>query len=1169
MFFVLLSLFLRCALCLSPGEVAELQHIRSIVSSLNAGDLTGMKLPWRTGDLSDGCSLPGITCAGSRVISVVTIEIFIGGSDNQIFNAALVDYRNFPFLSKLTINHEQMVGDFNLKIPNLGVLRLDGSQSTSGSGGFSMQGTLPHSVFALSPFLEELSIFNFPKLTGTFPSVSALSNLLELGMQNTGMTGPFPNVPFANTPKSIVFIDTLLSGVLPSSYCKALTATPDNNGTGVGFAFNPNLVGLPSCFKTCLSTPINTHCEIVLNNICDIGSTLSDDVSIDSGISGVESDNCLTSADNPCTIGRDNELCLDCTGNPNSGFTYDNCGLCNKVGDPARNACVDCLGVPFGTNIYDICDVCMGNANTCFDCHGVAAGSAVYDICGICQGDGSTCDCAGVTGGTSVVDNCGVCDGNNACEDCFGIPFGSNRYDLCDVCDGNSNTCYDCSGVPAGTKTYDLCGTCGGDGSECDCNGVRLGFDVLDQCDVCGGDGSTCKDCAGVPNGPAVYDVCDVCNGNDTVGRCENPPDDNSAIQAVERTSTSVFIIIIGALALICVITVIVLILTMRKERKQINEDIKQQFIQHNQQHQLAFVGDNADQRGGGGGAPVRAHTNFFLLASVLALALTPTPGNCVLPQTTQFLQKIAQHSNLIDVYPEWFVGANVRPFCVSGMIGLTCVGQDIAEVSLDRNLEGIFDPLDQQFISLLPVATRVRIVDSPLLKFQLDGIGQSLLLKELDLENTGLRGTMPTDIALCQSMTSLVISRTDLEGALPNELGELTLLQNLTISHTKIDSINLVDYGNLNAVTYMDFRSNLINQLLPPQIGTMLFLRELHLANNAFAGTMPSEYQALAFLKTLNLASNMLVDANVGLFDGTFGIFSVSLEVLMLDRNSFGPRLPQLNFFPRLKHLGLSHNAFSQDYNGANGFYYGETGAILLVMLANDNAFNQLNSFVGQPFYGECNFTNNNLCTDTLAIPNIYFTSQCDLGLKPHDCAPDACGDETCRDCTGTPNGMATYDVCDVCAGSATTCSDCAGVPNGPSVYDACHVCNGDGSTCADCAGIPNGSSFYDGCDICNGDDSSCADCAGVPFGSSTYDVCNVCNGRGHTCLDCAGVLLGTSTFDECGVCNGDGLSCADPIIADYLTHQGSFTLFVFLAILLAVLVILAGVLIYLIYNL
>jgi len=68
------------------------------------------------------------------------------------------------------------------------------------------------------------------------------------------------------------------------------------------------------------------------------------------------------------------------------------------------------------------------------------------------------------------------------------------------------------------------------------------------------------------------------------------------------------------------------------------------------------------------------------------------------------------------------------------------------------------------------------------------------------------------------------------------------------------------------------------------------------------------------------------------------------------------------------------------------------------------------------------------------------------------------------------------------------------------------------------------------------------------------------VCNGGNATCTDCTGALDGSATFDECGVCRGDGRSCADPLTMDYIRQQGAFGWFVFLAILLAALVVLAA---------
>lgn len=1153
---LLFCLIFASSVALDAGELLELQHIRSIVSTLNGGDLTGMRVHWQTGDLSDACTFDAIQCdEDGHIDTFDTDKIFITSSFNQLIDASQIDFRNFPYLLVLLLQNRQMTGSFALKFPpSLVFLRIIGTLSSSFYGGYTMVGTFPLAVFSGLSNLAQLWIIDFPKLTGNFPAAGALGGLTSVIVRNVGLTGPFPNIPFngAATPLDISFQNTKLSGAVPSSYCIGLSPVPIGDAFTIGVLFvdNPNLTELPECFKTCLIQPVASFCLFASNNLCDIGQPEHEDVALDMSSNGVFTDGCAAASGNPCTIERDSYLCLDCSGSPDSGYTYDDCGVCNRVGDVDRNSCLDCLGVPHGTNIYDICDVCMGDANTCYDCNGVAAGNAVLDLCGVCNGDGSTCDCAGVTDGPAILDLCGVCNGVDACLDCNDVPFGTSVYDVCDVCDGNSDTCYDCAGVPGGTKQYDLCDECGGDGSNCDCNGVHLGFAVLDQCGVCGGDSTSCMDCAGVPNGSATYDVCDVCNGTDHIGGCENPPDDHPLIQSAERTSTFVLLIIVGSLTTICVVAAIILAFTLRRRGAPTDETVsvlppKQRAVYR----------------------PIGARPTWSL--TIMTLLAVSVPVHCVLPQTTEFLQSIAIHTNIESVYPEWFDGPNMRQFCSPAMVGLTCVGQDIASVHLDRPLNGIYNPDETQLVALLPVATSFAIVDSPLLKFHLDGVGFSQLLERIAIVNSGLRGTLPTDIAAAQALTSLEISHTHLEGVLPMQLGELTLLKNLTISHSRIVDVSLVPYDNLNGVAVLDFRSNDIAHSLVSSIGSMAMLTELELANNEFVGTIPATFVDLQSLTKLNVANNRLVDANSGLFSGLSGALQDSLETLMLDDNDFGPELPNLGGYHKLRHIGLSHNEFSSDFTGLDGFYYGETGAIVLTVLANDNKFTKLRNF-GTPltFYGVCNFTNNNLCTDSTDIEVMYFVSDCDLGLKPHECAPAACGDTSCLDCTGTPNGMASYDLCDVCAGSSTTCLDCAGVVNGPATYDICSVCDGDGSSCLDCAGEPNGPLYYDGCDVCGGDNLSCADCAGVPFGSSTYDVCGVCNGRGHTCLDCLGVLNGTALFDECGVCNGDGLSCADPLVIDYIANSGSFALFVLLAIVLAILVLLAGLLLYLICS-
>jgi len=92
----------------------------------------------------------------------------------------------------------------------------------------------------------------------------------------------------------------------------------------------------------------------------------------------------------------------------------------------------------------------------------------------------------------------------------------------------------------------------------------------------------------------------------------------------------------------------------------------------------------------------------------------------------------------------------------------------------------------------------------------------------------------------------------------------------------------------------------------------------------------------------------------------------------------------------------------------------------------------------------------------------------------------------------------------------------DCAGFSGGPRTEDDCGVCQspfiqpGDNlwnATCLDCLGEPNGMATFDVCEVCDGDgadegydcDGNCTadiDCAGVCGGSAVEDCAGECGG-------------------------------------------------------------------------
>ncbi len=63
------------------------------------------------------------------------------------------------------------------------------------------------------------------------------------------------------------------------------------------------------------------------------------------------------------------------------------------------------------------------------------------------------------------------------------------------------------------------------------------------------------------------------------------------------------------------------------------------------------------------------------------------------------------------------------------------------------------------------------------------------------------------------------------------------------------------------------------------------------------------------------------------------------------------------------------------------------------------------------------------------------------------------------------------------------------------------------------DCTGTPGGNATVDLCGVCNGN-NECLDCFNVPFGDASVDQCGVCGGDGTSCLECESTEIVESQF-------------------------------------------------------
>lgn len=1060
----------------------------------------------------------------------------------------------------------------------------------------AITGPLPFLAPAAVSSISVLTIANMPALDGPIPDLRFGEFInANLRIVNTSMSGPIPEsicniLPSQDYEVIDVHKNPFIVEPLPSclTTCDPQPISPDSNafycnitcnnfcdlGNDENFIFDDFFVKRDG--ETQVRGQLTDSCAFDGSWPCTVTRDNLNCVGCDGNIgSSARYDDCGL-----CLLTSDPEFgqsCADCAGEPNGQAVYDVCDVCG--GDGA--SCLDCAGVPFGDAVYDDCDVCNGGdrdkdcrgdcfgtarvdrcgvcdgCDDCVDCENEPFGSAKIDKCGVCNGanscfpcddddekdecgvcfgDNSSClDCNGVPNGSSVLDDCNVCDGNNAAQDCTGLCGGNSFVDACDVCGGDSSSCLDCAGIANGPNVVDRCGVCGGTNACVDCAGDINGFAAYDHCDVCNGDNTSCMDCAGMPNGSAVYDRCDICNGPDT-----EPCPETQALAlgqaAAEHTSNILVFILLALLGLCIVCSILVFVFRAGSRRPPTPAVARRreparftppQQPQPPAPRPPAFPSDTVVRRGG-----VPVVRTAFLLAVICATL--PMTSASALQGTAQWFSNFAAHTNARFIYPSWFhEDGTPHSKCEGNEEGLVCgiaetVGADlIVAVNLTRALVGEFG--DVPILSFVPLADNITIVNSPNLEFVLNGVAKAGELEILRIVNVGVHGTLPDDFGHLRKLRILEIAETHLGGTLPDSMCELNSLKRLVLRHNCLECrLESRTVNNWQSLEVLDLRGNWCRGPLPDDWGvTGNSLQQLLLGNNHFEGDgIPESFLQLSALRNLDLSSNNFTGDNF--FILTAVPFMPILETLCLDNNCFGPTLPDLNFYTALMELGISHNKFEGEFSIGTAFN------ALKVLRANNNSFTSLDpTYDDDNICGLCDFRDNLLCkNDPANVPPIYHVLQCKFDLIDNVCG--TCGDLSCVDCTGVPNGSNELDQCGVCKGDGQSCIDCAGTVDGTEVYDACGVCGGNNDTCCDCTGEPGGSATYDVCDVCAGNGRSCADCAGTPYGTKEYDVCDVCDGDGSTCADCDGVIGGTSRFDECGVCNGDGSSCADPLRQD-----------------------------------
>ena len=190
--------------------------------------------------------------------------------------------------------------------------------------------------------------------------------------------------------------------------------------------------------------------------------------------------------------------------------------------------------------------------------------------------------------------------------------------------------------------------------------------------------------------------------------------------------------------------------------------------------------------------------------------------------------------------------------------------------------------------------------------------------MTSLELERSGLDGTLPTELGSPTSLTELELQNNDLTGSIPTELGSFTDLQQLDLSDNALTGSIPTALGGLTNLQRLSLSDNELTGSIPTELGSLPRLMMLNLQNNDLTGAIPTELGSLTNLTGLHLWYNNLT-----------GSISVDLSTL----NTLRPDYPENGVSPivTVSASSLVPHSFSWSISGTDSedFSISESGVL------------------------------------------------------------------------------------------------------------------------------------------------------------------------------------------------------------------------------------------------
>eukprot|EP00300_Choanocystis_sp_HF-7_P036459 c52306_g1_i1.p1 GENE.c52306_g1_i1~~c52306_g1_i1.p1 ORF type:complete len:683 (+),score=148.08 c52306_g1_i1:38-2050(+) len=158
----------------------------------------------------------------------------------------------------------------------------------------------------------------------------------------------------------------------------------------------------------------------------------------------------------------------------------------------------------------------------------------------------------------------------------------------------------------------------------------------------------------------------------------------------------------------------------------------------------------------------------------------------------------------------------------------------------------------------------------------------------QIDLSNTNLNATIPTEIGRLTNLVVLDLKNTNLIGTLPSELGQLTSMFRLSLGDNHLTGTVPIEIANMTILFRLDLFGNLLTGSIPSEVGRLTRLDTADFSRNLLTGAIPTQIGLATGLTVLDVSINKFegdLPSQIGQLTG--------LIVLDVSHNSFSGLLP------------------------------------------------------------------------------------------------------------------------------------------------------------------------------------------------------------------------------------------------------------------------------------